>query len=184
MSENWIELEAKHFFPVGKRLPIVLVKGEGSRVRAEDGREYLDFVAGIAAVSLGHCHPEVVKAVQEQAAVLMHVSNYYYTLPQIKLAKLLCEQTGLDRVFFCNSGAEALEGCIKLARRWGKEKRQGAYEIIVAEGAFHGRTTATVTASWNEKYRKSFGPLVEGFMRVPFNDAEAIRAATTESTVA
>src|SRR3972149_1230021 len=122
MSENWIELEAKHFFPVGKRLPVTLVKGEGCRGWDEDGCEDLDFVAGIAAVSLGHCHPEVVKAVQEQAATLMHVSNYYYTLPQIKLAKLLCEQTGLDRVFFCNSGAEAVGGGSKLARKGGEGK--------------------------------------------------------------
>ncbi|HEU5321045.1 MAG TPA: aminotransferase class III-fold pyridoxal phosphate-dependent enzyme, partial [Methylomirabilota bacterium] len=184
MSENWVELEAKHFFPVGKRQPVTLVRGEGTRIWDEDGREYLDFVAGIAAVSLGHCHPEVVKAVQEQAAVLMHVSNYYYTLPQIKLAKLLCEQTGLDRVFFCNSGAEAVEGCIKLARKWGKEKRDGAYEIIVAEGAFHGRTLATVTATATEKYRAPFAPLVEGFVRVPFNDVAAIKKATTGKTAA
>src|SRR3990170_4303152 len=184
MSENWVELEAKHFFPVGKRQPVTLVKGDGTRVWDEDGREYLDFVAGIAAVSLGHCHPEVVKAVQEQAATLMHASNYYYTLPQIKLAKLLCEQTGLDRGFFCNSGAEAVEGCIKLARKWGKEKRDGAYEIIVAENAFHGRTMATVTATATEKYRAPFAPLVEGFVRVPFDDIEAIKRATTGKTAA
>ncbi len=184
MSENWAELESRYFFPVGKRLPVTLVKGQGSRVWDEDGREYLDCVAGIAAVSLGHCHPEVVKAVQEQAASLMHVSNYFYTQPQIRLAQLLCEHTGLDKVFFCNSGAEAVEGCIKLARKWGKEKRDGAFEIIVAEGAFHGRTLATVTATATEKYRAPFTPLVEGFVRVPFNDVEAIKKATTGKTAA
>ncbi len=184
MSENWAELESRYFFPVGKRLPVTLVKGQGSRVWDEDGREYLDCVAGIAAVSLGHCHPEVVKAVQEQAASLMHVSNYFYTLPQIRLAQLLCEHSGLDKVFFCNSGAEAVEGCIKLARKWGKEKRDGAFEIIVAEGAFHGRTLATVTATATEKYRAPFTPLVEGFVRVPFNDVEAIKRATTGKTAA
>ncbi len=184
MSENWAELESRYFFPVGKRLPVTLVKGQGSRVWDEDGREYLDCVAGIAAVSLGHCHPEVVKAVQEQAASLMHVSNYFYTQPQIRLAQLLCEHTGLDKVFFCNSGAEAVEGCIKLARKWGKEKRDGAFEIIVAEGAFHGRTLATVTATATEKYRAPFTPLVEGFVRVPFNDVEAIKRATTGKTAA
>src|SRR3972149_1430619 len=184
MSENWAELESRYFFPVGKRLPVTLVKGEGCRVWDEDGREYLDFVAGIAVVSLGHCHPAVVKAVQEQAASLMHVSNYYYTLPQIKLAQLLCEHTCLDKVFFCNSGAEAVEGCIKLARKWGKEKRNGAFEIIVAEGAFHGRTMATVTATGTEKYRAPFTPLLEGFVRVPFNEIEAIKKATTGKTVA
>ena len=184
MSDNWVELESRYFFPVGKRLPVTLVKGQGSRVWDEDGREYLDCVAGIAAVSLGHCHPEVVKAVQEQAASLMHVSNYYYTQPQIRLAQLLCEHTGLDKVFFCNSGAEAVEGCIKLARKWGKEKRDGAFEIIVAEDAFHGRTLATVTATATEKYRAPFTPLVEGFVRVPFNDVEAIKRATTGKTAA
>ncbi len=184
MSENWAELESRYFFPIGKRQPVTLVKGQGSRVWDEDGREYLDCVAGIAAVSLGHSHPEVVKAVQEQAASLMHVSNYYYTVPQIKLAQLLCEHTGMDKVFFCNSGAEAVEGCIKLARKWGKEKRDGAYEIIVAEDAFHGRTLATVTATATEKYRAPFTPLVEGFVRVPFNDVEAIKSATTGKTAA
>ena len=184
MSENWAELESRYFFPVGKRLPVTLVKGEGSRVWDEDGREYLDCVAGIAAVSLGHSHPDVVKAVQEQAASLMHVSNYYYTVPQIKLAQLLCEHTGMDKVFFCNSGAEAVEGCIKLARKWGKEKRDGAFEIIVAENAFHGRTLAAVTATATEKYRAPFTPLVEGFVRVPFNDVEAIKRVTTGKTAA
>ena len=184
MSENWAELESRYFFPVGKRLPVTLVRGEGSRVWDEDGREYLDCVAGIAAVSLGHSHPDVVRAVQEQAASLMHVSNYYYTVPQIKLAQLLCEHTGMDKVFFCNSGAEAVEGCIKLARKWGKEKRDGAFEIIVAEKAFHGRTLAAVTATATEKYRAPFTPLVEGFVRVPFNDVEAIKRATTGNTAA
>ncbi len=184
MSESWAELESRYFFPIGKRLPVTLVRGEGSRVWDEDGREYLDCVAGIASVSLGHCHPQVVKAVQEQAASLMHVSNYYYTVPQIKLAQLLCQHTCLDKVFFCNSGAEAVEGCIKLARKWGKERRDGAYEIIVAEKAFHGRTLATVTATATEKYRAPFTPLVEGFVRVPFNDVEAIKGATTAKTAA
>ena len=184
MSENWAELESRYFFPVGKRLPVTLVRGEGSRVWDENGREYLDCLAGIAAVSLGHCHPAVVKAVQEQAASLMHVSNYYYTPPQIRLAQLLCEHTCLDKVFFCNSGAEAVEGCIKLARKWGKEKRDGAYEIIVAENAFHGRTMAAVTATATEKYRAPFTPLVEGFVRVPFNDVDAIKRATTGQTAA
>ena len=184
MGENWVDLEGRYYLPTGKRLPVTLVRGEGTSVWDEECREYLDFVAGIAVVSLGHCHPEVVKAVMEQAQELMQVSNYFYTIPQLKLARLLCENTCLDKVFFCNSGAEAVEGCIKLARKWGKEKRNGAYEIIVAENAFHGRTLATVTASSTEKYRAPFTPLVEGFVRVPFNDAEAIRGATTEKTVA
>ncbi|MDO8616098.1 MAG: aspartate aminotransferase family protein [Dehalococcoidia bacterium] len=184
MSENWIELEKQYFLPVSKRLQVTLVRGEGTRVWDLEGREYLDFVAGIAAVSLGHCHPEIVAAVERQARQLMHTSNYYYTIPQVKLAQLLCDNSGLDKIFFCNSGAEAVEGLIKLARKWGKVKRDGAYEIIVAENAFHGRTMATVSAAGNEKYRAPFTPLLEGFVRVPFNDAEAIRKATTGKTAA
>jgi predicted acetylornithine/succinylornithine family transaminase len=184
MTENWIELEKEYFFPTSKRAPVTLVRGEGSRVWDEDGREYLDFVAGIASVSLGHCHPEVVGAITRQASQLMLASNNYYTIPQVKLAQLLCESSGMDKLFICNSGAEAVEGCIKIARKWGKEKRDGAFEIIVAENAFHGRTMATVTASANEKYRAPFAPLVVGFVRVPFNDIEAIKKGTTGNTAA
>ena len=179
-----MELEKKYLLPTSKRLPVTLVRGEGTRVWDTEGKEYLDFVAGIAAVSLGHCHPELVKAVQRQSMELMHTSNYYYTIPQVKLAQLLCESSGLDKVFFCNSGAEAVEGCIKLARKWGKEKRDGAYEIIVAENAFHGRTMATITAGATEKYRAPFTPLLEGFVRVPFDDVQAIKRATTGKTAA
>ena len=184
MTENWIELEKEYFFPTSKRAPVTLVRGEGSRVWDEDGREYLDFVAGIASVSLGHCHPEVVGAITRQASQLMLASNNYYTIPQVRLAQLLCESSGMDKVFICNSGAEAVEGCIKIARKWGKEKRDGAFEIIVAENAFHGRTMATVTAAGNEKYRAPFAPLLEGFVRVRFNDIEAIKKGTTGNTAA
>jgi predicted acetylornithine/succinylornithine family transaminase len=183
-KQHWIDIEKKHFLQTGKRLPAILVRGDGTRVWDIDGKEYLDFVAGIAVVSLGHCHPVIVKALERQSMDLMTSSNYYYTVPQLKLAELLCSLSGMDRVFFCNSGAEAVEGLIKLARKWGKENRDGAYEIIVAEGAFHGRTLATVTASSNEKYRAPFTPLPEGFVRVPYDDVEAIKAATTGGTCA
>lgn len=178
------ELEKQYFLPTSKRQHVTLVRGEGTNVWDVNGKEYLDFVAGIAAVSLGHCHPEVVNAVKRQAMELMHTSNYYYTVPQVKLAKLLCDASGLDKVFFCNSGAEAVEGCIKIARKWGKENRDGAYEIIVADGAFHGRTMATVTAAGTEKYREPFSPLLPGIVRVPFDDLEAIKKATTGKTAA
>ncbi len=184
MTENWIELEKQYFLPTSKRLPVTLVRGAGTHVWDLNGREYLDFVAGIASVSLGHCHPEVVGAITRQASQLMLASNNYYSIPQVKLAQLLCENSGMDKVFFGNSGAEAVEGCIKISRKWGKEKRDGAYEIIVAEDAFHGRTMATVAAAGNEKYRAAFAPLVEGFVRVPFNDIEAIEKATTGKTAA
>ena len=183
-TEDWIEIEHEFYLQTAKRLPVILDHGEGTKVWDTDGKEYLDFVGGIAVTSLGHAHPVIVEALTRQAKKLITTSNYYYTVPQLKLAKLLCEVSGMDKVFFCNSGAEAVEGLIKLARKWGKEKRDGAYEIIVAENAFHGRTLATVTASANERYRAPFTPLVEGFPRVPFNDVAAIKAATTGKTVA
>jgi acetylornithine aminotransferase/acetylornithine/N-succinyldiaminopimelate aminotransferase len=183
-TENWIEIEHEYYLQTAKRLPVVLDRGEGTVVWDSDGKQYLDFVGGIAVTSLGHANPVIVEALTRQAKKLISVSNYYYTVPQLKLAKLLCEASGMDKAFFCNSGAEAVEGLIKLARKWGKEKRNGAYEIIVAEDAFHGRTLATVAASANERYRAPFTPLPEGFPRVPYNDVEAIKAATTGKTVA
>ena len=183
-TQHWIDIEKKHFLQTGKRLPAVLIRGEGTRVWDLDGKEYLDFVGGIAVVSLGHAHPVITEALQRQSQQLVTTSNHYYTLPQLKLAELLCNLSGMDRAFFCNSGAEAVEGLIKIARKWGKEQRDGAFEIIVADGAFHGRTLATVTASSNEKYRAPFTPLAEGFVRVPFDDVPAIKAATTGKTAA
>jgi acetylornithine/N-succinyldiaminopimelate aminotransferase len=181
---DWQQLEKRYFFATGKRQPVTLVRGQGVRVWDDQGREYLDFVAGIASVSLGHCHPVVVSALAEQAGVLMHVSNLVYSVPQLRLAQLLVENSCLDRVFFCNSGAEAIEGAIKLARKWGKEKRDGAYEAICTDNAFHGRTLATLTASGTEKYKLPFAPLPPGFVHVPYNDVEAIRKATSAKTCA
>ena len=183
-TENWIEIERDYYVQTAKRLPVVFERGEGTIVWDSDGKQYLDFVGGIAVTSLGHANPVIIEALTRQAKKLISVSNYYYTVPQLKLAKLLCESSGMDKAFFCNSGAEAVEGLIKLARKWGKEKRDGAYEMIVADDAFHGRTLATVAASANERYRAPFTPLPEGFVRVPYNDVEAIKAATTGKTVA
>ncbi len=180
---RWVELEQRHYFQVTKRLPVVLVRGEGCYVFDEEGRRYLDLVAGIACVSLGHGHPALVQAIQDQCQALMHVSNLFYTVPQLELAQLLCQVSGLERVFFCNSGAEAVEGCIKLARKWGRQHRDGAYEIIVAEGAFHGRPLATVAAGGGP-YAEPFAPLPPGFVRVPYGDVEAIKRATGPRTAA
>jgi predicted acetylornithine/succinylornithine family transaminase len=141
-------------------------------------------VAGIAVNLLGHAHPDVVAAVTRQAQTLIHASNLYFTQPQVELARRLVELSFPSRVFFCNSGAEANEAAIKLARKWGARNRDGAFEIITTAGSFHGRTLATVTAGGQSKYSEPFKPLPEGFVHVPYNDIEALRAATGERTVA
>ncbi|WP_123932007.1 acetylornithine transaminase [Thermodesulfitimonas autotrophica] len=167
------------------RLPLVLVRGAGVRVWDAAGREYLDFVAGLAVNSLGHCHPRVVAAIREQAGVLMHCSNLYYSVPQTMLARWLVEHTPYDRVFFCNSGAEAVEGALKLARKYAKKRwGEGRFEIVTALNSFHGRTYGAVTATGQPKYHQGFEPLVPGFRYVPFNDVAALEAAVTDKTAA
>ena len=178
------EREAAVFMRTGVRAPVTLVRGQGTKVWDENGREYLDFISGIATVSLGHSSPVVVDAIKAQAETLIHVSNIFYTVPQIELAELLVAQSGMSQVFFCNSGAEANEGCIKLARKWGRLHRDGAFEIIVADGGFHGRTLTTITASGTPKYSEPFAPLPGGFVHVPYNNLEALRGAITPQTAA
>jgi predicted acetylornithine/succinylornithine family transaminase len=174
---------AEYLFPTYKRYPIALVRGEGSRVWDQDGKEYLDFVSGIAVCNLGHCHPTVVESIVNQAKTLLHVSNLYHIKPQIELGRLLINASFADKVFFCNSGAEANEGAIKLARKYmrdtyGKERS----EVIVMDNSFHGRTLATLTATGQGKFKEEFAPLAAGFTHVPFNDVEAVRKAVTEKT--
>ena len=166
------------------RFPIALVKGKGVRVWDADGKEYLDFAAGIAVNSLGHCHPAVARAVADQVDTLLHVSNLYHIEPQARLAKALCERSFADRVFFCNSGAEANEAAIKLARRYGSEQARGRNEVITALNSFHGRTLATLTATGQEKIRLGYDPLPAGFRQIPFNDLEAAEAAVDRRTAA
>lgn len=166
------------------RFPIALVKGKGTRVWDADGKEYLDFAAGIAVNSLGHCHPAVARAVADQVDTLLHVSNLYHIEPQARLAKALCEHSFADRVFFCNSGAEANEAAIKLARRYGSEQARGRNEVITAFNSFHGRTLATMTATGQEKIRLGYDPLPAGFRHVPFDDLEAAEAAVDRRTAA
>jgi acetylornithine/N-succinyldiaminopimelate aminotransferase len=167
------------------RFPVLLRKGRGMKVWSSDGKEYLDFVGGVAVNILGHCHPRVVVAIQKQAQRLIHVSNYYHIEPQIKLAKLLVENSFADKVFFCNSGAEAMEAAIKLARKYGKEHIDpGRFEIIAANNSFHGRTIAAITASGQVKLQRGFEPLVPGFRHVPFNNIQALRDAVTGNTCA
>jgi len=150
----------------------------------EDGREYLDFVGGWAVNSLGHCHPVVVEAVTEQVHTLIQTSNQFYTIPQLRLAELLVENSCLDKVFFSNSGVEANEGAVKLARRYGKRYLDGAYEVITTMGSFHGRTLAMVAASAQAKFQQPYAPLPSGFINVEYNSIEAIKAATTNQTCA
>ncbi len=167
------------------RFPILLVKGKGTRVWDKDGKEYLDFVSGLAVCNLGHCHPKVVRAIQDQAEKLIHVSNFYYIEPQIELASLLCKHSFAGSIFFCNSGAEANEGAFKLARKFAREKNQeDRYEIITMERSFHGRTLATLTATAQEKYHKGYAPLMPGFRYVPFNDLDAVKKAIDSKTCA
>jgi acetylornithine aminotransferase/acetylornithine/N-succinyldiaminopimelate aminotransferase len=168
----------------GRRLPVTFVRGQGCRLYDDAGREYLDLVAGIAVNLLGHAHPEVAAAVAAQSQKLIHASNLYFTEPQVELARRLVELSFPSRVFLCNSGAEANEAAIKIARKWGGRNRQGAFEIITTHGSFHGRTLATVTAGGQHKYSDPFKPLPDGFVHVPFNDVDAIKAATGEKTVA
>jgi len=181
---NWQELEKKYFMHTFDRIPVTLVRGEGARVWDEDGREFLDFVGGWAVNSLGHCHPVVAEAVAEQAHTLIQTSNQFYTIPQIRLAELLVQNSCLDKAFFCNSGAEATEGAVKLARRYGKLNLNGAYEVITATGSFHGRTLAMVAASGQAKFQQPYLPLPAGFVNVEYNNIEAIKAATTNQTCA
>jgi len=181
---SWPELEGKYYMHTVERIPVTLVRGEGARVWDEDGREYLDFVAGWAVNSLGHCHPAVAEVVAEQARTLIQTSNQFYTIPQLRLAELLVENSCLDKVFFSNSGAEATEGAAKLARRYGKLKLNGAYEVITATGSFHGRTLAMTAASGQAKFQEPYLPLPVGFVNVEYNNIEAIKAATTNQTCA
>jgi acetylornithine aminotransferase len=184
-SQEWIDKGDRYIMKTYGRYPIVPVRGEGCVLWDADGKRYLDFLAGVAVNNLGHCHPRVVGAIQEQAATLIHCSNYYHIPQQIELAELLCSRSFADRAFFCNSGAEANEAAIKLARKYSRDKfGPERYEIITAAESFHGRTMATVSATGQEKVQRFFDPLLHGFKHVPFNDAAAIAAAVTPNTCA
>jgi predicted acetylornithine/succinylornithine family transaminase len=184
-SQTLMMLSEKCIAHTYNRFPILPVRGKGTRLWDLDGKEYIDFFAGLAVCNLGHCHPKVVKAIQGQAEKLIHVSNLYYIEPQIELASLLCKNSFADKVFFCNSGAEANEGALKLARKYSKEKTgEDRYEIITMERSFHGRTLATLTATGQTKYHKGYAPLMPGFKYVPFDDLQAVREAIGPKTCA
>lgn len=184
-TEELKDDEARYLMQTYARQPLSIVRGRGSKVYDMEGREYIDFVGGIAVNVLGHGHPDLVHAIQRQAAQLIHASNIYYTEPQVKLAQMLVDHSFADRAFFCNSGAEANEAAIKLARRYAHEKYGAArFEIVTMTNSFHGRTLATITATGQEKVQKGFEPLMPGFVYAPFNDVGAVESLVTDKTAA
>ncbi len=181
---NWIREEAKYIFQTYKRQPLVLVKGKGSYVWDEKGKKYLDFFSGLGVNAFGQTHPVLFRALIQQAKKLGHTSNIYFTQPQIECARLLVEKTFPAQVFFSNSGAEAGECAIKLARRFGKEKSPDAYEIISFENSFHGRTMGTLTLTGQEKFRKGFDPLLSKVLYAKFNDSDSVKKLISPKTSA
>ncbi len=187
MTNASIKAEATKYIinTYGEARALAFVRGEGAYVWDADGKRYLDFLGGIAVNALGHCHPAVVEAISEQAKTLLHCSNLYYIEPQVRLAKLLAENSFADKSFFCNSGAEANESAIKLARKYAQDQgHTGKYEIITMDQSFHGRTMATITATAQPRYHVGFEPMLEGFTYVSYNDLDAARAAVSDKTCA
>jgi len=181
---KWTAIEKKYYMPTFQRMPVVLVRGQGARVWDDNGREYLDFIGGLAVNSLGHCHPVVAKALAEQGKTLTQTSNHFYTVPQLQLAELLVKSSCFDKAFFSNSGTEANEGAVKLARRYGKLHLDGAYEVITTFDSFHGRTLAMTAATGQKKFQEPYTPMPSGFVNVEANSIEAIKKATTKQTCA
>jgi len=181
-SKQYLETDRHHYLQVFKRYPIVLEKGTGSKVVDTTGKSYIDLLSGIAVNSLGHAHPKLINAINEQAATLMHVSNFFLTKPQSEVTKKLADISGLERVFLTNSGAESIEGAIKLARKYAHAKKRGA-KIIYMSGSFHGRTLATL-AMGSPNYQEGYAPIPEGFTESPFNDFEALKTTIDDDTIA
>lgn len=182
MHTDWKAIESKYYMQVVNRTPIVLVRGEGSRVWDDDGTEYIDFSGGWAVNNIGHANPVVTDAISDQARTLLQTSNQFYTIPQLQLAQILVENSCLDRVFFSNSGAEANEGAIKIGRKYGSIHRNGADEIITADHSFHGRTLVTMAATG--KPHDSFLPVPPGFIHVEFDNLDDIKSKTSDRTAA
>jgi len=176
--------EAKIFMQVANRIPITIIRGKGTYVWDDKENRYLDFICGIATNLLGHADSGLAVAISKQAKKLVHISNIFYSEPQIALGEILLKSAKMDKIWFCNSGAEANEAAIKLARKWGKTNKKGAYEILVAKNSFHGRTIATISATDNQNYKKDFEPLLEGFKFFEFNNIADIKKKTTKKTVA
>lgn len=181
-NQYFNQIDRQHYLQTFRRYPVVLDHGEGARVWDVEGNEYLDALAGIAVTSLGHHHPQVTRAINEQASKLIHISNFFLSVPQARLSEKLTELSGLDRVFLANSGAESVEGAMKLARKYAHSKGRGG-EIISFEGSFHGRTLATI-ATGKKQMQQGFEPIPQGFRQVPFNDIESLKEAVSNETAA
>jgi len=183
-NQEIIDLNQRYLFPTYARAPIALVRGDGCQVWDADGKRYLDFFSSTVVTALGHAHPRLVRALAEQAAKILHVSNLHHSEPQAHLAEKLCRNSFADRVFLCNSGAEANEAAIKLARKYGFDHGDGRFEIITATHSFHGRTIATITATGQEKIRQGFQPLPDGFRYAAYADIDALAATIGPRTIA
>ena len=184
-SQQWIDRGENVITKTYGRYPLVAARGEGSRLWDVDGKCYLDFLAGVAVNNIGHCHPKVVTALQQQAAELLHCSNYFHIPKQIELAEILCQNSFGDKVFFCNSGAEANEAAMKLVRKYSAEQHgPNRFEVITALASFHGRTIGTISATGQEKVKAGFSPMVPGFKYVPFGDITALKTAINPNTCA
>lgn len=184
MKNKVMELEKKYLIQNYARIPVVLDRGKGCWVWDENGRKYLDFVSGLGVNVLGHSHPKIIKAIREQSAKLIHTSNLYYHQYQGLLAEKLSKLTGMDRAFFCNSGTEAVEGALKLARAYGKSIHAGKHEVVALDNSFHGRTFGALSATGQEKYRRDFEPLLPGFQFVQFNNVRNLEARVSDNTCA
>ena len=183
-TKEYKDLEKKYYMQVVNRMAPVLVSGKGTVVTDNDGNDYLDFTAGWAVLNLGHSHDSVTEAIKDQAGKILQMSNLYYTTPQLSLAKTIVDNSAVDRVFFCNSGAEANEGAAKLARKWGKKELNGAFEIITTLNSFHGRTQAMMAATGQPHYQDNWRPLMPGFVNVEYNNLQQIKDAYTDNTCA
>ena len=182
-ESKWKEMECKYYMHVANRYPMVLERGKGTKVWDTDGNEYLDFTSGWAVNNIGHSNEIVAEAIAEQAKTLLQTSNVFYTIPQLKLAEILIENSVLDKIFICNSGAEANEGAIKLARKWGKLNKNGAHKILTAFDSFHGRTISTLAATGQPKYHEMFMPVTEGFDYFDLNDIQSVKKIIDKDTV-
>ena len=184
ITDDVIAMTQQYLMPNYRRAPVAFSHGQGVWLYDLEGKRYLDFIGGIAVSALGHAHPKLIEAIAAQAARVLHVSNLFHIPEQAELGRWLVEHSACDRAFFCNSGAEANEAAIKLARKWGRRDGRDRFEIIVAQHSFHGRTMGTLAATMQPKYQQPFAPLLGGFAAVPFNDMDAIPGVTTERTVA